>query len=93
MHLYVTGSVSLEEQALITAHHELGLPDPITGLKSATSFGRPPFRALFYEWCQTLGTKVGVFYCGPPALGAQIESLCQSFCSRSISFEYHEESF
>lgn len=94
IHLYVTGPVSDEEQVLIAAHHELGLQDPITGLRAKTFFGRPPLDDLFENWKEELRyEKIGVFFCGSQQLGARLESLCDQYSSQQVQFHFHEESF
>lgn len=93
LHLYVTGKVPEEEQALIAAHHDLGLVDPITGLKSPTNFGRPDFSSLFQRWRRRGHQKIGVFYCGPHPLGQRIRQISHSMSDNRVHFVYHEESF
>lgn len=93
LHLYVTGKVTEEEQALIAAHHDLGLNDPVTGLKSPTHYGRPEFGSLFNHWAQLGRRTIGVFYCGPPVLGKKIQRISKSTSDGNTLFVYHEETF
>lgn len=70
--------------------------DPITGLHSPTRFGRPNFRLLFAEWKTRFplsAKKVGVFYCGPRALGKELREMCGIFSGSAISFKFHQETF
>lgn len=93
-HLYVTGPIAETEKLTITAHHLLGVQDPITGLRSLTRFGRPRWDELFAEWgdrCR--GERIGVFFCGPKLLSRHLRSLCGSFSTSTTTFNYYEESF
>ena len=90
----MTGAVSMAEMTTISAHHELGLPDPLTGLQAQTYFGRPNFQELFNEWSSNQGGDVGVVFCGPRNLGSQLRHLCsQMSSSKGTTFHYSEEHF
>lgn len=95
--LHVTGPVSGEEMPMIAAHHELALPDPLTGLHSQTLFGRPNFESLFTQWSQNSGyTDIGIVFCGPHTLGSHLRELCARYSrsvSQAVTFHYCEEHF
>lgn len=93
--LFLTGKVSIDEMLSIASHHELGLPDPITGLRTVTSFGRPNFPVLFAEWSEQYGKcNVGVVFCGHRRLGLTIRKLCNQISQNSsTTFHYCEEHF
>lgn len=53
--------------------HEQNEVDAITNLKSITTLGRPNFGTLFEELAMRHpGSDVGIFFCGPTQLGADI---------------------
>ena len=61
----------------IEAAHGQTQQDAITNLGSMTQLGRPDFNVLFEEMAvRHPGTDIGIFFCGPPALGASIRK-CQ----------------
>ncbi|OCT89499.1 dual oxidase 2 [Xenopus laevis] len=68
----------------------------MTGLRSVTHFGRPPF-AGFLSSLQDAHPKVkkiGVFSCGPPGMTKNVENACRKLNKRDESyFIHHYENF
>jgi hypothetical protein len=97
--LYITGTLTEQQKALVTACHGLVAVDPLTGLqRTTTHFGRPNLREQFGEWSRELAleSRVGVFYCGNSRLGKQIEMLCKQvnrINSSGTHFSFHQEEF
>merc|ERR1711907_2532 len=63
--------------------------------KIGLNFGRPNFKAIFQDIIDKHPNKdVGVFYCGPPALGSVLRRTCQTFSSKyGTNFDYFQEHF
>ncbi|KAM8973226.1 dual oxidase 1-like [Pelodytes ibericus] len=68
----------------------------LTGLRSITHFGRPPF-VDFFNSLQAVHPKVkkiGVFSCGPPGMTKNVEAACRKVNKRDEScFVHHYENF
>lgn len=63
--------------------------DLVTGLKTATKFGRPDWYQIFSGISRELGAKaVTVFFCGPYSLGRSVHKAAKRF-----GFRYREEIF
>jgi NADPH oxidase 2 len=74
-------------------NEEMG-PDPITGLKAKTLYGRPNLDKLFQSWTsQYNGKSIGLFYCGPKHLGRELKWKCIKNSSEDVAFKFHEEFF
>lgn len=79
INIYLTGQLKIEEIKRIT-ETDLGADDPITRLRSKTSFGRPRFDQIFSRIRDAhRHTKIGVFFCGPKPLAASLEGYCKEF--------------
>ena len=95
--IYLTGQMKIEEIRRIT-ETDLGADDPITKLKSKTSFGRPRFDLIFSTIRQAHQFhKVGVFFCGPKPLGASLEACCKEYSQEydkyHVRFVWRKEIF
>tara|TARA_B110000971_G_C19586061_1_gene309602 strand:+ start:168 stop:434 length:267 start_codon:yes stop_codon:yes gene_type:complete len=61
--------------------------------------GRPNWRRIFAEKKKSHpSTKIGVFLCGPPAIGAQLEANSRKFSDppgmhQAVKFVSHKENF
>ncbi|XP_072258371.1 dual oxidase 2-like [Pyxicephalus adspersus] len=68
----------------------------LTGLRSVTHFGRPPF-VSFLNSLQEVHPKVkkiGVFSCGPPGMTKNVENACRKLNKRDeCHFIHHYENF
>ena len=66
--------------------------DIFTGLKARTHIGRPIWEKIFTEINpienRTNANDVNVFFCGPPAMGKDIQQCCTKH-----HFHYYEENF
>jgi hypothetical protein len=71
--------------------------DPITGLHTQTVLGRPVWPVIFDRVCkENPNTKVGVFFCGPRPLGADLKLQCRAFSAlpgATTRFQFHKENF
>lgn len=76
----------------------------LTGLKVASEFGRPDYEAIlneFYEDMKQQGWygRIGVFHCGPPAVGELLADQCAQMTARAsaegtgMRFMFHNEVF
>ncbi|KAL5982874.1 hypothetical protein ACLOJK_016952 [Asimina triloba] len=101
MHNYLT-SVYEEgdaRSALIAMVQSLQLAkngvDIVSGSRIRAHFARPNWRKVFTEMADAhICSRIGVFYCGTPALAKQLKDLCQEFShTTSTSFHFHKENF
>lgn len=95
LHCHMTGRVSEGQSYYMhLLNSQLG-PDPITGLRSKTAFGRPDFERLFARWAIQFATvqRIGVFYCGPRPLGKTLRYMCLRHSTAKTSFKFHQETF
>ncbi|KAL2612291.1 hypothetical protein R1flu_023983 [Riccia fluitans] len=101
MHNYLT---SIYEEgdarsALITMvqalHHAKSGVDIVSGTRARTHFARPNWDEVFQRLAKTHPkAKIGVFYCGLPALGKELDSLSRKYSQFSNArFEFHNENF
>uniref|UniRef100_A0A8C5P9H6 NAD(P)H oxidase (H2O2-forming) n=1 Tax=Leptobrachium leishanense TaxID=445787 RepID=A0A8C5P9H6_9ANUR len=68
----------------------------LTGLRSVTHFGRPPFVDFFKSLQDVHPTakKIGVFSCGPPGMTKNVETACRKLNKKDESyFVHHYENF
>ncbi|KAL7753526.1 hypothetical protein RI367_001301 [Sorochytrium milnesiophthora] len=70
----------------------------LTGTEHCVSWGRPHWGTVFEQVARKYpGKKVGVFFCGPKALGKELYDLCRLMNSRGGSsatwFEFAKENF
>jgi len=65
-----------------------------TGLKAITHFGRPDFEKIFTGISEEHPTvrKIGVFVCGPPAMGDSVKCTSAKFTGKQ-SFIAYTDSF
>ncbi|CAN1296738.1 Respiratory burst oxidase homolog protein F [Linum perenne] len=85
--------------ALITATQALhraktGL-DMLSRYQAGTQFGRPNWFSIFCKLAtRHKGERIGVFYCGPSALGKELEGLCTKFSTKTHTrFVFHKEHY
>ncbi|CAN4100145.1 unnamed protein product [Withania somnifera] len=101
MHNYCT-SVYEEgdaRSALITMlqsiHHAKNGVDIVSGTRVKTHFARPNWRNVYKRIALNhTNAKVGVFYCGAPALTKELRQLALDFSHKtSTKFDFHKENF
>ncbi|XP_062220504.1 respiratory burst oxidase homolog protein A-like [Phragmites australis] len=101
MHNYLT-SVYEEgdaRSALITMlqalNHAKNGVDIVSGTKVRTHFARPNWKKVLSKIVSKHPhAKIGVFYCGAPVLGQELNKLCHEFNGKSTTkFEFHKEHF
>ncbi|XP_037476602.1 respiratory burst oxidase homolog protein B-like [Triticum dicoccoides] len=79
-------------QSLYYAKHGI---DIISGSRVKTTFGRADWREVYVRIAQeNQGKRVGVFYCGMPALTNELRYLAKDLSRKtSTRFEFHKENF
>lgn len=76
----------------------------LTGLRINSEFGRPDYETILTEYYEDMKEqgwhgRVGVFHCGPPAVGEMLADLCAQLTARAaaekmgIRFMFHNEVF
>ncbi|CAH2273697.1 dual oxidase 2-like [Pelobates cultripes] len=68
----------------------------LTGLRSVTHFGRPPFLGFLnsLQDVHPMVKKIGVFSCGPPGMTKNVETACRKLNKKDESyFVHHYENF
>ncbi|KAF0692556.1 Aste57867_16368 [Aphanomyces stellatus] len=76
-------------------HKETGT-DVVSGLatRQLTHFGRPKWHDIFGQLAQAhAGETIGVFFCGPHVIDAELDRLCREYATTDTRFEYHSEKF
>ncbi|XP_027107740.1 respiratory burst oxidase homolog protein B-like [Coffea arabica] len=75
-------------------HAKSGI-DIVSGTRVKTHFARPNWRQVFkHVAVNHADQKIGVFYCGPPSLVADMRQLAQDFSRKTTTkFEFHKENF
>nr|QDH44653.1 respiratory burst oxidase-like protein N [Ricinus communis] len=85
--------------AIISAIQALHLAkkgiDIISWSQVRTQFGRPNWFSIFSKMSSKhRGERIGVFYCGPSALGNELERLCTKFSTKTETrFVFHKENY
>ncbi|KAJ6830427.1 putative respiratory burst oxidase-like protein A [Iris pallida] len=101
MHNYLT-SVYEEgdaRSALITMvqalNHAKNGVDIVSGTRVRTHFAKPNWKKVLSRLSSKHPcAKIGVFYCGVPALAQELSKLCYEFNQRGTTkFEFHKENF
>ncbi|KAJ0790263.1 putative NAD(P)H oxidase (H(2)O(2)-forming) [Helianthus annuus] len=101
MHNYCT-SVYEEgdaRSALITMlqslNHAKNGVDVISGTRVKSHFAKPNWRSVYKRIALTHnGQRIGVFYCGAPALVKELKQLAADFSHKtSTKFDFHKENF
>lgn len=87
--VYVTEEFSENHVKNIMINDFEGVCDVLTGLKHATIYGRPNFELLLAnDWRQRNLDCIGVFYCGPKAIGNNLKKLCLEKSNLEFYSEY-----
>lgn len=72
--------------------------DPFTKLRTRTTFGRPRWAQLLSRVKQECSagrssTRIGVYLCGPSALGRDLDKACRQLSSGACELQFHQEHF
>ncbi|GAA5871017.1 hypothetical protein JCM16303_001665 [Sporobolomyces ruberrimus] len=98
IHTYLTSPLELDQVNNIVTHSVSSPTDAITRLRAPTHYGRPNFPKLFDRIArdQKRVKDAGVFFCGPKAMGTDLEIVCKK-ASRSgqdgLRFHWRKENF
>ncbi|XP_071733407.1 respiratory burst oxidase homolog protein C-like isoform X2 [Rutidosis leptorrhynchoides] len=85
--------------ALITMlqslNHAKNGVDVISGTRVQSYFAKPNWRNVYKQIAANhMGSRIGVFYCGAPALTKELKQLASDFSHKtSTKFEFHKENF
>ncbi|XP_021900242.1 respiratory burst oxidase homolog protein D [Carica papaya] len=85
--------------ALITMlqslHHAKNGVDVVSGTRVKSHFAKPNWRQVYKKIAlHHEGARVGVFYCGAPALTKELKQLASDFSRKtSTKFDFHKENF
>ncbi|TPX35813.1 hypothetical protein SeMB42_g07145 [Synchytrium endobioticum] len=97
IHSYLTGGLKDNEAMNIIINDVVGKEDALTHLRAPTHYGRPNFDKIFQGLrVQHPGTDIGVFFCGPKALGDTIYTACNRWTesgSNGTKFFFAKENF
>ncbi|XP_022932647.1 respiratory burst oxidase homolog protein C-like [Cucurbita moschata] len=80
---------------LQSLHHAKSGVDVVSGTRVKSHFAKPNWRQVYKRiTLQHPDTRVGVFYCGAPALTKELKQLALDFSRKtSTKFEFHKENF
>ncbi|KAG0144976.1 hypothetical protein CROQUDRAFT_672043 [Cronartium quercuum f. sp. fusiforme G11] len=106
MDMYLTGKMDVDLINNVSINDPIASVDPLTGLKTRTHFGRPkwsqevfvPLRDYvqsnaWYGAEASLGTTIGVFFCGPGPLAKTLRRECQNHTTKDVNFVFYKENF
>lgn len=80
---------------LQSLHHAKSGVDVVSGTRVKSHFAKPNWRQVYKRIAlQHPNSRVGVFYCGAPALTKELKQLALDFSHKtSTKFEFHKENF
>ncbi|KAJ4790857.1 respiratory burst oxidase-like protein [Rhynchospora pubera] len=80
---------------LQSLNHAKNGVDVVSGTKVKTHFARPNWRTVYKRLALNhRGQRIGVFYCGAPALTKELRQHALDFSrSSTTKFEFHKENF
>lgn len=80
---------------LQSLHHAKNGVDVVSGTRVKSHFAKPNWRQVYKKIAlHHPNTRVGVFYCGAPALTKELKNLALDFSHKtSTKFEFHKENF
>ncbi|ETN44209.1 uncharacterized protein HMPREF1541_10760 [Cyphellophora europaea CBS 101466] len=95
IHAYLTAKISAADTSNIILNS--GDTDAITGLRTATNFGRPNWDMVFRGIRKIHNPgECGVFFCGPKGLGSQLHIKCNMYTEageNGYKFVWGKENF
>ncbi|XP_077230452.1 respiratory burst oxidase homolog protein F-like [Tasmannia lanceolata] len=82
-------------KAIQALHHAKNGLDIVSKTPVCTYFGRPNWSKVFSSLASRHGgARIGVFYCGPPVLARELESLCNKITTKTTTrFVFHKENY
>jgi NADPH oxidase 1 len=106
VHIYLTEPVNADTTANLYLNSLGAQRDPITALRTGTSYGRPNFKTILHQVqreaeSQTyltglesqLRTRIGVYCCGPRGLARTLQQACGECSTSKIKFRFAKEEF
>eukprot|EP01095_Lingulamoeba_sp_RSL-Kostka_P005666 TRINITY_DN170_c1_g2_i1.p1 TRINITY_DN170_c1_g2~~TRINITY_DN170_c1_g2_i1.p1 ORF type:complete len:545 (+),score=177.86 TRINITY_DN170_c1_g2_i1:137-1771(+) len=98
INIYLTQRFKPERIDELKLEQEESEFDPLTNLESKTNFGRPDFDVIFDDLREAhIGTKIGLFFCGPRILAKMLRGFCMTKSPKSkksgAKFIFHKENF
>ncbi|CAK5274328.1 unnamed protein product [Mycena citricolor] len=106
INIYLTQKISEDMLWNIAVNDAGSAYDPLTLLRTRTSFGRPDWSTILGSMSQAiqdghylpgsseqLKTKVGTFFCGPTPLAKVIKSACEHTSNARVEFTFAKEHF
>jgi NADPH oxidase 1 len=107
IHTYLTKKLDNDTAQNIILNSVGSDKDPLTELRTRTSFGRPHFKKLLggmrdgivdERYMPNLhkkgqATEVGVYFCGPSAAARDIKKACIGSSSKEVKFKFWKEHF
>jgi NADPH oxidase 2 len=95
--IFLTGRMK-DDEVRSLMYQDLAAADPITRLRAKTNFGRPRFPDIFNAIRNAHNnTRVGVFFCGPRALGSVLKDLSLEYSKDydryHTQFRFNKENF
>ena len=96
IHCFLTAKIKQDDVRNLYIHNAGAATDAITGLRSSVIFGRPDWNRVFLDVKkQNPRSDVGVFYCGPKALGSSLHIKCNEHSQddSGTQFVFGKENF
>lgn len=94
IHTYLTAKIKSDDATNIMINDANAEKDTITGLRAPTNFGRPNWDTIFKAIRMIHApAEVGVFFCGPKALGSTLHNKCNQYSEPGFSFVWGKENF
>lgn len=94
IHTYLTAKIRPDDATNIMINDANAEKDAITGLKAPTNFGRPNWDSAFKSIRSIhRPADIGVFFCGPKALGSTLHVKCNQYSEPGCSFVWGKENF
>lgn len=90
IHTYLTARIKPDDATNIMINDANAEKDAITGLRAPTNFGRPNWDTIFRSIRSIhKPAEVGVFFCGPKALGSTLHVKCNQYSEPDFSFVWY----
>lgn len=95
IHLFFTGKITADQVKKSMKND--GSKNSMVQLLPRTIFARPDISNIFKIKSEGKyqGKKVGVFFCGPPAISRNLQNCCRQYSDNNTNtlFSYHKENF